>query len=72
MKKPEPLKGKEDVIIDDDRYTKIPIFYKKDIKSAVEWYKEKLSEKHPKWTKAYKSEVKLLDEAFEDVIEVKK
>ena len=75
--KPEPLKDKYeeystglwlDKQRDDIRLSPDASDIFNNIKSAIVWYKEKLKEYHPSWTKAYKTEMRLLKKAFEDVI----
>lgn len=72
--KTEPLKGKECNYHNEqdlDEYT--PIFYKEDIKSAVEWLKAQLNtftqDEYIRLTTFAVED--LIDEAFEDVVKKK-
>ena len=88
--KPQPLKGKEAIYDADYIETEIRfeirlgdrIFNKKDVKSAVEWFREKIREKlyqlkkdigtftndeRDGYFQSSRDSLELLDEAFEDV-----
>ncbi len=73
--KPEPLRGKEQAIIGSPKrvFSKgfdTPCFHKEDIKSAVEWLKEKviLFDMKDK-QEAYENNInQIIDQAFEDAV----
>lgn len=74
MEKPEPLKGKLNVRIDNSTNKvdyKIDVFDERDVRSAVDWLKGKLYAFEDKDFEYYKIE-KLIDQAFPDLREAKK
>ncbi len=68
MKQEEPLKGKLIAIIQTDLWDEggsLPRgFFKKDIRSAVEWLKDEIINKNYDG----KTLIEIIDEAFEDVV----